>query len=153
MTMKADPAIPRRLEAIAADFDALTTHDFENAPAAGLERLRILCDELLAINDPATCSSVMFRTMERLDGADLGSPGPLVHTLEKWRGRYEPLLMESVRRKPSWLAVWMVNRVLNTRPSDARMWLALLRRVTDHATASEATKELAAEFVRHQTGT
>jgi hypothetical protein len=143
----------RQIEEIAADFDSLTAHDFENPTADGPERLRALCDELLAISDPATCAPVLFRTMERLDGAELGSPGPLVHTLEEWQGDYESLLVESVRRKPSWLTVWMVNRILNAQPNDAHMWLALLRSAADHAAASPATKEQAAGSVRYQTGT
>jgi hypothetical protein len=40
----------------------------------------------------------MFNVMERPPDADLGSPGPLVHTLERWRG-YEPELVNSVRRR------------------------------------------------------
>jgi hypothetical protein len=66
----------------------------------------------------------MFRTMERLDGVELGTPGPLVHTLETWRGGYEKLLAESARRKPTSLSVWMVNRILNVRPPDSDSWLA-----------------------------
>ena len=38
--------------------------------------------------------------MERLPDVDLGSPGPLVHTLERLHG-YENELMRSVRRQPS----------------------------------------------------
>ena len=61
--------------------------------------------------------------MERLDGVELGTPGPLVHTLETLRGGYEMLLAESVRRKPTLLSVWMVNRILNVNPPDAESWL------------------------------
>jgi hypothetical protein len=49
------------------------------------------------------------------------------YTLESWPGRYEALLAESVRRKPSPLTVWMVNRILNARSPDADAWLTLLR--------------------------
>src|SRR5439155_10043350 len=36
-----------------------------------------------------------------LSVADLGSPGPLVHTLERMRGHYERELVESIKRRPT----------------------------------------------------
>ena len=143
----------RGIQEIAADFDALTTPDFDyaNSGVYGLERLGELCDEMRAVNNPAACMPVLFRTMERLDNADLGSPGPLVHTLEAWRGSYEALLAESVRRKPSPLSVWMINRILNTKPPDANSWLAMLRSVASHPIASVEAKRQAEYFIRYQT--
>lgn len=137
---------------IAANFDALTAHDFDyaNTGARGWERLDELCDEMRAINAPALCAPVMFRTMERLDGVELGTPGPLVHTLETWRGGYEELLAQSVRRKPTALSVWMVNRILNASPSDAESWMTLLRSVADNPAASAEAKTEAAGFIEYQ---
>jgi hypothetical protein len=137
----------RSVDEIAADFDA-----FLNAHAKGCERLDELCDEMRAANKPAACAPVLFRTMERLDGLELGTPGPLVHTLESWRGSYETLLSESVRRKPVPLTVWMVNRILNAPPTDAESWLELLRRVAGNPAASAETKVQAASFLEYQAG-
>jgi len=143
----------RDFNEIAADFDALTAYDFDYAKASarGLERLDALCAEMREINDPAVCAPVMFRTMERLDGVELGSPGPLVHTLEAWSGGYEGLLQQSIRRKPTSLSVWMVNRILNARPMDAGVWMALLRSVTDNPAASDQTRAEAQGFIDFQT--
>lgn len=105
-----------------------------------------------AVNAPAACAPVMFRTMERLDGVELGTPGPLVHTLETWRGRYEKLLAQSVRTKPSPLTLWMVNRILNASPPDAESWMALLRGVAENPAASAEAKAAAARFIEYQTG-
>src|SRR5262249_34601243 len=140
--------MPRHVAEIAADFDALTAHDFDygNAGATGWERLDELCDEMREINDPAACAPVMLRTMERLDSVELGTPGPLVHTLETWSGGYEQLLAQSVRRKPTPLSVWMVNRILNANPPDAESWLALLRTVASNSAASEKAKAEAKGF-------
>lgn len=102
-----------------------------------------------AIDDAALCATVMFRTMERLDESDLGSPGPLVHTLEACAG-YEPFLVESLRRKPTQLSVWMVNRILNADPPDAKDWLALLASANEHPNASEETKAEALSFLNYQ---
>jgi len=145
--------MPRDVDEIAADFDALTANDFNyaNAGAKGWQRLYELCEEMGAVNDPAVCAPVMFRTMERLEGAELGTPGPLVHTLETWRGGYEKMLAESVRRKPTPLSVWMVNRILNARSPDSDSWMALLRSVADNPTASAKTKSQAERFIQYQT--
>ena len=143
----------RNIAEIKADFDALILRDFDyaNPGVRGLEQLGELCDEMRAANDPAVCVPIMFQTMERLDGAELGDPGPLVHTIETSRRRYEELLAESVWRKPTPLSVWMVNRILNTGPPDAAAWMALLQVVAENPAASESTKRDAAHFVEYQT--
>jgi hypothetical protein len=139
--------------AIAQEFNALAVADFdENDPTAdGWARLEALCDEARDVGGPA-CMPAMFDVMERLDHADLGSPGPLVHTIEGWPG-YENLLADSLRRKPSPLTVWMVNRILNTHLDNVDAWLDLLRSVRDHPAASPETKADAAGFLRYQTRT
>jgi hypothetical protein len=146
--------MPRSVDEIVADFDALTDRDFDHfdADARGPERLNELCDEIRVVNDPEACAPTMLRTMERLHSVELGTPGPLVHTLETWRGRYEKFLAESVRRKPTPLSVWMVNRILNVRPPDKEFWMALLRNAANNPAASEETKVTAQEFIEYQTG-
>jgi hypothetical protein len=94
-------------------FPALKAPDFDpmNVNARGLERLRELTDALMSVSEPQRAIPELFHVMERLPDADLGSPGPLVHTLEAVKG-YEDELIRSVRRSPSLLSVWMVNRIL-----------------------------------------
>jgi hypothetical protein len=145
--------MPRNVAEIAADLDVLTAQDFDfaNTGARGWERLDELCGEMRAVNAPAACAPVMLRTMERLDGVELGTPGPLVHTLETWRGGYEEFLAQSVRRKPTPLSVWMVNRILNASPPDTESWMALLRSVAENPAASAEAKAEAARFIEYQT--
>lgn len=138
----------RNLKTISTNFDSLTIRDFDDGN--GVQRLYELCDELLLVNKPAACAPMLFRTMERLDDADLGSPGPIVHALESWQGNYEVMLAESVQRKPVLISVWMVNRILNSDPPDAHRWLNLLRSVVKHPLASKETKTLAKEFIQYQ---
>lgn len=142
----------RSLDLIAADFESLTPEDFDGSdPAAsGWQKLDMLCDEVRDLNDPVAAAPTLLRTMERLDSVELGTPGPLVHTLESRRGTYERFLVESVRRKPTTLTVWMINRILNAAPPDAESWLELLRTAADHTEASETTKAEAAEFLQYQ---
>jgi hypothetical protein len=144
--------VSQRLDEAVAELNAFGPDDFDmGSPTAdGMERLRGLCDEILLLEDGPTSAPAMFALMERLDGADLGSPGPLVHTLEKWRDVYPPLLQESMRRKPSALSVWMVNRILNSNPPDAQTWLTLLREAVSHPAASATAQEDAREFLEYQ---
>ena len=95
----------------------------------------------------------MFSVMERLPDADLGSPGPLVHTMERWRGGYENELVNSVRRCPSMLSVWMVNRILNSDLPDntRRTYVSPLHYAATHPSASEDVRESAREFIEFQT--
>jgi Domain of Unknown Function (DUF1080) len=137
----------RRLESIATDFDALTQTDFGDGKD-GLDRLEQLCKEVRKLRVKAG-APLLFRTMERLGDADLGTPGPLVHTLEAWKG-YQPFLIESIDRKPTPLTVWMINRIINADAPNADEWLERLRNVAKHKKTSRATKDEAADFIEFQ---
>lgn len=141
----------RSLPEIAADLEALTPPDFDpmNVTADGPDRLQAICAELFERDDPECWAPLLYSLMERLDDADLGSPGPIVHTLEAWAG-YPSGLAESLRRKPTPLTVWMTNRLLNTEPSDTPDWLALLRLATHHSAASTEARADAQSFLAHQ---
>ncbi len=141
----------RSLAEIAAELEALTLFDFDpmNVDANGDDRLHAICAEFAERDDPQRWAPLLYSLMERLDEADLGSPGPLVHTLEACSG-YRPLLAESLRRKPSPLTVWMANRVLNSDPPDTPEWLELLRRSADHAAASARAQADARGFLEYQ---
>jgi hypothetical protein len=142
--------VNRSLTGIAAELEALTPLDFDpmNVNADGPDRLRAICAELVERDDPERWALPLYSLMERLDNADLGSPGPIVHTLEAWSG-YPLLLAESLRRKPTPLTVWMANRLLNTNPADASQWFELLRRAAGHSAASPETRADARDFLEH----
>jgi hypothetical protein len=95
----------------------------------------------------------MFALLESYPDADFGWPGPLVHELEAIDG-YEPELKDSIRRKPTYTTVWMVNRILNSGLSEQarREWLSELRAVCDHPGALPDAKEQAREFLDYQLG-
>jgi hypothetical protein len=141
-------------EEIVAGFRALQASDFdyENINAHGPERLSELTDALMSVPEPERAVPEMFSVMERMPEADLGSPGPLVHTMERWRGGYEHELVNSVRRCPSLLSVWMVNRILNSDlPGDTRRsYMSLLNDAATHPTASESVRESARDFIDFQ---
>jgi hypothetical protein len=143
--------VSQRLLQVVAELAALTPRDFDPMvlDAAGEERLQQACQELLAHYDPKVWAPALFALMERLDESDLGSPGPIVHTLEACAG-YRPLLAESLRRKPTSLTTWMANRILNADPVDADDWLDLLQGAAEHPKASPRARTDAREFLHHQ---
>jgi hypothetical protein len=95
----------------------------------------------------------MFALMERFPKAYLGTPGPLVHSIESLGlKRYEPLLIESVRRQPAELSIWMVNRILNIEkdPERRQVLLDLMRSVPNHPKVMPRVAEMARGFLDHQ---
>ena len=141
----------RSLPDVVRELDAFTEADFDyRSPNGGLERLDALCDDVLSLPVPSDTFRYFFRLMERLPDADFGSPGSLVHTMERHIGSYEDMLAESVERKPTSLSIWMVNRILNGKTSDRERWLRLLALAADHPQASEVTRNEARHFIEFQ---
>jgi hypothetical protein len=139
---------------ILAGLAALKPEDFDlmRLDSDGSERLNALTEELMLLPQPERGVRAMFEVMERLPKSDLGSPGPLVHTLEQMRGHYESELIESIRRRPTPLAVWMVNRLLNASraPEERLAYLDLLRFAAEHPAAPEAARHEAQHFIEYQ---
>jgi hypothetical protein len=141
-----------RVAEIGRALEELGPRDFDDANenADGVDRLYLMCDELSHRDDPERWMPLLFAFMERLGDVDLGSPGPIVHTLEQTGVVYRPLLAESVRRAPTPLTVWMVNRVLNDNPSDSGAWLNLLDGIERTPGASLESVEEARKFLAFQ---
>lgn len=144
-----------RYEEIIAGLRALqaTDFDYKNIHARGWERLAELTDALMDVRHTTEKAiPELFGVMERLPDADLGSPGPLVHTLEALPG-YERELVHSIHRSPSLLSVWMVNRILNTDLQDdvRRSYIALLNDAACHPEAPMTVREDAQHFIELQT--
>lgn len=127
--------------------------DYNNIEARGWERLSELTDALMGMpgGPPEAAISELFGVMERMPEADLGSPGPLVHTLEALKG-YEVELMRSVRRSPSLLSVWMINRILNTDVrSDLRQsYMSLLNQAATRPEVPKTVRDDARDFFELQ---
>jgi hypothetical protein len=82
--------------------------------------------------------------MEKNPTLDFGSPGPLVHFVEKYyRNGYEPELLASVSRRPIVHTVWMLNRLINgTKEADLRnKYIDALKAAAAHPEASAGAKK------------
>jgi hypothetical protein len=116
-------------------------------------RLYRLTDGFKVLPDRERLVPSMFALMERYPDAHLGTPGPLVHCIESLGVlQYEDQLIESVRRQPAELSVWMVNRILNSKLDSAHRakLLELLHSVVHHPAASPRVVESANQFLAHQ---
>lgn len=61
----------------------------------------------------ATVAAVL-RFMEAHPDVEFGMPGALVHFVERFHRRgYEPLLLDSIARRPTAHTAWMLSRVIN----------------------------------------
>jgi hypothetical protein len=116
-------------------------------------RLYELLESFSSLPDRGRAMPAMFALLEAYPEADFGWPGPLVHELEALDD-YEAELRRSLRRKPTYTTVWMVNRILNSDLSEERRqdWLSELHAVCAHPGAPPDAKEEAREFLDYQLG-
>jgi len=141
----------RDVTSLVSEFRGFTAADFDYMKGAtGPERLYTLCKEVEALPDPTVVFPEFFALIERLSDSELGTPGPLVHTMESHIGSYEELLAASLRRRPADLTVWMVNRILNGGPADPTYWMDLLAMAAEHPSANEVVREQALHFIEFQ---
>jgi hypothetical protein len=152
--------MPKTRAEIEAELDELQPKDFNNRNTAanGMERLDALLPALVAVSTPGAATLTILKLMERLSNTpdlgdcEFGTPGPMVHELEKLVG-YEPQLIESVTRFPTPLTIWMVNRIMNTLDKDDEHWvrlLELLRRSVVATNAALGAQEEAKQYVMYQ---
>jgi hypothetical protein len=88
--------------------------------------------------------------VERHPRIDYGSPGALVHFVERfYQHGYERALVESIQRQPTPHTVWMLNRVINgtTAPEVRRDYILELERARTHLLLEEDTFEQINHFL------
>ena len=100
----------------------------------------------------SSCYRTIFKFTENCQDADIGSPGPFVHLIEKHYPDYVPELLESIKTKPTSSSVHMLNRILNSEltAEDRKNYLVLLKLASQNEAASEIVREEAIAFYEHQ---
>jgi hypothetical protein len=116
-------------------------------------RLYPITEGFKTLPDRMRVIPAMFSLMERFPDAYLGTPGTLVHSIESVGiSQYESLLIESVRRQPADLNVWMVNRILNAElaAEHRQTLLDLMQSVIRRPKCPPRVAESAQRFLEYQ---
>ena len=88
----------------------------------------------------------LLRLMERHPLTDFGSPGPIVHFVERfYKKGYEEELLLSLKRMPTLHTVWMLNRLINGT-DQAEVYLGLLKEISENASYNKEIREEALHF-------
>ena len=89
----------------------------------------------------------LLRLMERHPLTDFGSPGPIVHFVERfYKKGYEAELLLSLKRMPTLHTVWMLNRLINGT-DQAEVYLELLKGISENASYDREIREEALHFL------
>ena len=89
----------------------------------------------------------LLRLMERHPLTDFGSPGPIVHFVERFYQKgYEEELLLSLKRMPTLHTVWMLNRLVNGT-DQAEVYLELLKEISENASYNKEIREEALHFL------
>ena len=108
-----------------------------------------LVDQLESTGAGLEYMEPILRFMEDHPREDYGSPGPLVHFVERFhRQGYVGELLKSIQRKPTPHTVWMLNRLINGEKDDAEhaRLVDVLLHVQENPLADEATRKQASSF-------
>lgn len=91
-----------------------------------------------------------FRLFERHPLCNFGSPGPLVHWLERAYPQYISALVSSIERRPTEPTLWMVSRILNAKieASTRGALVAALRNAARRTDVEASTNASANEWLQ-----
>ena len=114
--------------------------DFENVMMDCMEEIEENYNQLDSVQP-------LLRLMERHPLTDFGSPGPIVHFVERfYKKGYEEELLLSLKRMPTLHTVWMLNRLINGT-DQAEVYLDLLKEITENASFDKEIREEALHFL------
>ena len=124
----------------------------EDDPETNEVLLDNILDDLFENEDADKVIPTLFDLIEKYPEADLGTPGPTVHTLESFDGQYEDHLFSSLDKKPAPLTVLMLNRIINALidPIVKRKYIDLLYQISISENSNEMAKKDAKMFYEYQ---
>jgi hypothetical protein len=111
-----------------------------------LQTLDDLLDQLGDLQRDPDVRRELISIFERCPGADLGSPGPIVHSLEKAPiDDHVQLLADSLRRRATIMTIWMAERCFRSKLSDRNrsMLLEALADAGKRASPGEVAEAIA----------
>lgn len=116
-----------------------------------LERISELVTLLKQNPDGQLSCEALINLLERHPNIEFGTPGQPIHTIEKYEGYYEGLLLKSLDRKPTFMTIWMLNRIINVEKGEQKAKLVeKMKSYTTHPLADEEAKNSALDFYEYQ---
>ena len=89
----------------------------------------------------------LLQLMERHPLTYFGSPGEIVHFVEKfYKKGYEEKLISSLKRMPTVHTIWMLNRIINGADNPEN-YLDLLKKISKNKYYDKEIREEAAHFL------
>ena len=116
-----------------------------------LEQINTLVDQLRENRDGQLACDALINLLERHPSIEFGTPGEPIHTIECYPGQYEELLNKSLDRRPTYMTIWMLNRIINASPDNKADLIAKMKEYTFHPLADNEAKTAAKEFYDFQT--
>ena len=111
-----------------------------------------LVEEIEEVEEVVETFPSIFSFIESNGQQDLGSPGPLVHFLEAHDPKHRPMLIDSLKRNPVQLTVWMLNRIINaeSNPLEKAAYLELMESISISDKVEAVTREQAKGYYENQ---
>lgn len=91
---------------------------------------------------------LILKLLENNPDIDYGSPGPLVHFVEKfYNNGYEEKLVESLERNPTKHTVWMLKRIINSCSGKRKKYfIKILKDIIEYPKLEENVVSCAQNF-------
>ena len=112
----------------------------------------VMYDSINAITNAGYKSEAvepLLQLFERHPTAYFGDPGAIVDFIEQFGGEYENSLAASVKRTPTSITVWMLNRCINAE-EHTEEFMDILKEIVGRTDVDKAIKESAQEFLDFQ---
>lgn len=108
-----------------------------------------ITEELEENPDAINVIEPLLILIENNPDVDFGTPGPLVHFVERfYKNGYEEKLVESLRRKPTRHTIWMLNRIINDTSGERKLYyLNILKNITAQAEIDENVLATVQDFM------
>ena len=110
----------------------------------------ILADRWTSDGTGVEAVEPILRFMEEHAAIEFGTPGALVHFVERFYGNgYEGKLLESVKRRPTLSTIWMLNRVINgtKSPEIQQLLIGALEQSSLNPLTDQNTRQLVSRFL------
>ncbi len=111
-----------------------------------------IVEQIEAIENSFEIAEHIFNLFEKYPYEDFGTPGPLVHFLEKFLEKgYKEKLVQSLERCPTIHTIFMLNRIINILDGkEKEYYLNILNRIAKDEKIGSVEREVAIDFLEYQ---